>query len=540
MPDVDDLIQRGDQLFSKRSTLMTHWQDIAEQFYPQRADFTAYRILGEEFADHLNSSYPILVHREMSSAIASMLRKRDTQWFRMDVEDNDDLDIDSKRWLEWATKRQRRAMYDNQTQFVRATTEGDADFSAFGQCAISNEINWNARQPHVLYRSWHLRDVAWCEGYDQKLSQYHIRWKPEVQELKRLFPGKLHHSVEHTTDKEKYRTVECRRVILMEEDYEMGVIHPWVIVYIDMENKHVMDRVPLWQSGMTLPRWQTVSGSQYAYSPATVAGLPEARLLQSITLTLLEAGEMYVRPPLVATDDVIREDVQWYAGGITWVDKDYDERLGDPLRPISQDRRGFPIGTEMSSDARELLSAAFFLNKLTLPPAEKEMTATEVRERIQEYIRGALPLFEPMETQYNAPLCENTFEMLLRAGFFGPPQNIPRQLQGRDIEWKFISPLHDAVDREESITFQETAALLAQAAELDPSAAAMVDVRTALHDALDGIKSPAKWRRTEDEVKRIMEEQRQAAAIQQAAEVAEQAGRAGQEVAAAEQVIDAA
>jgi hypothetical protein len=40
------------------------------------------------------------------------------------------------------------------------------------------------------------------------------------------------------------------------------------------------------------------------------------------------------------------------------------------------------------------------------------MTAYEVGQRIQEYIRGALPLFEPMEMEYNGALCERTFEIL--------------------------------------------------------------------------------------------------------------------------------
>ena len=110
---------------------------------------------------------------------------------------------------------------------------------------------------------------------------------------------------------------------------------------------------------------------------------------------------------MIATKNAIREDVQWFAGGITWADIDYDERKGEVLRPISQDKTGLPWGADMAEQQREMLAAAFFLNKLTLPPAEGDMTATEVRERIQEYIRSAIPLFEPMETQYNAPLREH-------------------------------------------------------------------------------------------------------------------------------------
>jgi hypothetical protein len=45
-----------------------------------------------------------------------------------------------------------------------------------------------------------------------------------------------------------------------------------------------------------------------------------------MTLTLLEAGEKFTNPPMIAVQEAIRSDVAIYAGGITWVDKDYDER----------------------------------------------------------------------------------------------------------------------------------------------------------------------------------------------------------------------
>jgi hypothetical protein len=36
------------------------------------------------------------------------------------------------------------------------------------------------------------------------------------------------------------------------------------------------------------------------------------------------------------------------------------------------------------------------------------MTAYEVGQRVQEYIRNALPIFEPMEMEYNAALCDES------------------------------------------------------------------------------------------------------------------------------------
>ena len=54
---VQELLQLGDQLYSKRFPLLTLWQSFAENFYPVRADMTRSRYISEEFAsaDHVSA-----------------------------------------------------------------------------------------------------------------------------------------------------------------------------------------------------------------------------------------------------------------------------------------------------------------------------------------------------------------------------------------------------------------------------------------------------------------------------------------------------
>lgn len=527
-----ELVERATGLFNVRKAITTLWQEIAEHFYPQRADFTLTRYIGEEFAEQLFSSYPLIVHRELSNAFAAMLRPRRKNWFGITVDDEDRLTKGSKEWLEWATKRMKFAMYDRKAHFIRATSEGDADFAAFGQCCITREINWGAEQPHLLYRTWHLRDVAWDEMADGSVGEIYIKWKPTIKQLRQQFGEDALH-VTQRGRKDDYRTdtyiqPNYMRAAISTDVYEgqegQGKGYPWVLVYMDILNKHIIHEQGTFSHGITLPRWQTVSGSQYAYSPATVAGLPDARLLQAMTLTLLEAGEMSVRPPMIATQDAVRSDIQLYAGGITWADVEYDERKGDVLRPINQDRRGLPMGYEAHDQQMNMLATAFYLNKLTLPPPEGDMTAFEVGQRVEEYVRAALPLFEPMEYEYNGQLCEDTFDSLLRTGHFGAPQDIPRELQGKDVHFRFISPLHEAIERKNASEFLESADLIQRAMELDPTAGMHMDIGSALRSALEGVGLEQRHIRSEDDVEKMIA---QAQALQQAQQEAELAATAG-------------
>src|ERR1700730_2079846 len=79
---VQELLQIGDQLYSKRFPLLTLWQSFAENFYPIRADMTRSRYISEEFASYLMTGRPVLAHRELSNALSSILRPRGMQWFK--------------------------------------------------------------------------------------------------------------------------------------------------------------------------------------------------------------------------------------------------------------------------------------------------------------------------------------------------------------------------------------------------------------------------------------------------------------------------
>lgn len=495
------LIDQGDQLFGKRSSLMSYWQEVAENFYAERADFTTVRTLGDEMAKNLMTSYPLLARRDMGNAFGAMLRPSQKEWFGLATARPDKEDTEAKQWLEWAGGVQRRAMYDRKSQLSRATKEGDHDFAAFGQAVLSCELN-KARDG-LLYRCWHLRDCAWTENAEGVVDTLHRKWKPTCAELCSLFPN-VHEQVRGKMAKEPYAEINVRHIVMPSEMYAAlpgGRMfrQPYVSCWIDVDHMHEMECVGSWTPIYIVPRWQTVSGSQYSYSPAVVAALPDARLIQSVALVLLEAGEKAVNPPVIAVKDALRSDIAMYAGGVVWADAAYDERLGEVLRPMNVDKSGLAFGMEMIQDLRTQLADAFYLSKLNLPPVGAPgMTAYEVGQRVQEFIRNTLPLFEPMEMDYNGQLCDITFNTLM----YAMPEmrrSIPRSIAGAEVNFTFQSPLREAIEKIKVGQFMEGQQVLAQAINLDPSVQHLVDSKKATRDVLEAVM-PAKWLRSEAEV----------------------------------------
>jgi hypothetical protein len=152
------------------------------------------------------------------------------------------------------------------------------------------------------------------------------------------------------------------------------------------------------------------------------------------------------------------------------------------------------------------------------------MTATEVRRRIQEHIRAAAPISKPIQQTYNNPLCDGVFQLLREEGVF-PFEQMPESLQGRDIKFKFRSPLDELAEQNEAATFIEVRdTIIAPSAAIDPSIWEMVDLEQATRDAARSAGFKAKWLKPREAVEVARQQQ---AAQEQAAKMAQEIAAAG-------------
>lgn len=531
---VKELIRIGDNLFGDRPILL--WQAIAENFYPMRADFMYSRLLGdEEAANHLMTSLPVLLCRELADTIPSMMRPRQLTWAELHTTNARlDEDIEARRWMEWATEVIRRAMYDPMSGFVRATKEVDYDWVTFGQGVLLP--NLNRTRDGLLYQSFHLRDCAWAEGVNGRPNHVQRDWRPTISQLCSMFPEKVHQSIKDRKEKEPNEKVKCRHIVVPYEQYrysgnkERGQ-GDWISFYIDCENETILEEVRQTTLRYVIPRWKTITGSPYSRSPVTEIMLPDARMFQAHARILLEAGEKAVDPEMIAAEEVFRSDFDRRAGGVTWADLEFDQRLGDKFEVLTTDKSGMNVGFEIARMLRDALAEGFYINKINLPPVNlREMTAYETRKRIEEHVRQIAPLFEPVEEDYNAPLMDETFQIMMENGAFGPIESIPEVLRGQEIKFLFRSPLRDTEEESNAARFVEGLQIIQQVAQIDPAQAAVVEIDKAIRDTLAGIRWKSDWIAPIEKVAQLrqqLEQQQEMAAGAQAASIAAEVGQKG-------------
>lgn len=517
--NAKELQKREERLFGKKANLDALNQELALNFYPERADFTTERALGEEFAIDIFDSSPLLNRRDLGNARAAMLRPRGQQWFRGNL-GGDELSKqpDIATLLDGINKRARSLLYQPRAGFVRASKEADQDIVAFGMAVKTFEgtllKNGDRR---LLARTWHLRDCAWLDDADGIGQDFMVRrFKASARHIKLKYPdAQLHNSITRALEKDPDTEFKLCHVMLAADEYKPygtvgGEKAPWISVYYDSEHKTILRERYSKRFRYVVDKWGTIAGSQYGYSPAALTALPDARGIQTMAMVLLEAGEKALDPPIRVIQNQLKSDLNSHAGGVTFVDGDYDEKTGPIIAPLLPKGINPGIGIDLINRTTLALRDAWFLTKLTLPQGAK--TAYETQALLEEYIRANAPLFETWEPGVELDLDE-AFAVFMDIGAFGPLENWPEEMSGQDIEWEFENPLSDAIKRNQ---INQALAILGVEAGIEPldqAAKQEINHGKMLRDVVTASGAPADWLTDEETAMAAKEQQAQLGSV---------------------------
>jgi hypothetical protein len=541
-----EILDLGNHLFDKRKPLDSLLQDIAWQFAPDLAEFMAPLDLGEDWGADRMDSFPQQAYAELCSQLGIMLRPYNKQWFTSSTGDNElDRDEATAQFNEYVSGVMRREMYRAKTGFIAAAKDWDRQYVGFGQGVLSIEESPVDRE-HLFFRNHHIKDVVWLNNQLQQVDHLHRRESMSARQMVRTFgENRLHESIGRAARKEPNREFPIRYVSMPGDEYDDFAEDTakngnskrrnldFVNCCIDVENCRMIKDGGSPVFNYIVSRWHRLSNTQYAFSPATMTALPDGRMAQMLSQILLESGEKAIDPPMVGKQEAVIGEPNIAAGGISWVDLDHDTKLSDALDILKIDA-DMRVGFQMRVDVREMLSKAFFLDKLRLPETgAKEMTAFEVARRLEEHIRDLLPLFEPAQVEHSRML-DTVFNLLVtmkKIDF----SRMPDSMSEVDTIWEFDTPITGMESRLLVEQFLDTANVVAVAKESEPAIAVPLHFNRALRDAIRGVGGPASWRMTQeeqDEAAAANEEQMgMDSAIQQIGAggmAAEQVGKAGQ------------
>lgn len=525
---AQELSRIGGALFEKRRPYDQTCQNIAELFYPMRADFTTNFTLGDDFAGNVMDSFTINSRETLGNSIDAMLRQGD--WFAITTgdEERDERAINAIA-LERATKLYRALLKRRGVGFDQAMKQADHDWVAFGSPVLSWEENPDRNG--LMLRTWHPKLCAWIVDETGKVTQNHRRMTMTARDIKgRIKTGKwsgtIHKDIDACAEREPMREFPIEHVLMpIEEIYgdDAKMLrryrHQYLSLYIDTTHNEIVNQLGSRVFNYIHPRYRTLTGLAYGFSPLSFNSLPDARMLQAMATVILEQGEKAVDPPIVGASDVFVRDINLYAGGFTSVDLDEGRDIRNAMQVVDTSG-GIQTGLQLKQDVRSLIAEAWLLNKLFLPNV-REMRELEVATRNEEFRRAALPFFNPIESEYHSPVLGVGFEMAVTLGYIDPGI-FPEELQGEEIEFAFESPLKEAEGQKVVAAFQQSVALIAAGSEAEPGLARQFNIAEATIDAVRGAGAKPDWIKSEDQRRAAKNEDEQAEAISRTAAVLQQ------------------
>lgn len=276
-----------------------------------------------------------------------------------------------------------------------------------------------------------------------------------------------------------------------------------------------------------ITRWRTTASSIWGNAPgfkilATIMDVNEA-----VEITL-EKGASDVEPPLMTTQRGIISDLDRRRGGLTVV----ADVSGIAELPGRGDAELELISV---GDMRQQIRRAFYEDQLELKESPA-MTATEVNVRYELMQRLLGPTMGRLKTDFLDPLIMRTFFILYRLGKLPPPPEIVKERQA-EFDVEYTGPLPRAQKADVAHSTAGWLGSVGSMAELNPEVMDVPDWDAAVRGIGELSGVPAKYMRSENEIKQLRDDRQAKIEKQQRIENLRAAGEAGQAIGNAAQAL---
>ncbi len=465
---ADALIRRHQELASSRATWENHWREIAERILPRQDSFQTKWSEGAKRNEKIfDSTAPIALER-FAAAMESMLTPRAQRWHRLRASDPALNDADGVRdWFRQVENILFAARYSPRANYASQQHETYMSLGAFGTGVlfVGEEVGSGLR-----YKSIHLSDCCFAEDANGRIDTVFRKYRLSARQAAQRWPEKdLPRGIQRALEKEPERRFDFLHAVLPRSEVKVGKSDaknlPYASTHVAIEDRVVLQEGGFEQFPYAVSRYVTAPNEVYGRSPA-MAVLPDIKMLNEMSRTIIRAAHKTVDPPVLIHDDGIlggRPDLRPNAINYGGVDS-----AGRPLMQPFQNNARVDIGLDMMNQRREVINDAFLVSLFQILVQGPAMTATEVLERAQE--KGVLlgPTVGRQQSESLGPMIERELAILARADAL-PPMPAALREAGGDYEIQYDSPLTRAQRAEEGLGVMRALEIAGAMAAADPT-----------------------------------------------------------------------
>lgn len=522
---AEALCEREEEMRSGRSNWENLWQNVTKYVLPNEASFNETLPNGLERTRYVLDSTAPRSLELFASALHGLLNNPALRWVKIGVEEDPSI-MDNPENREWATRvedlilsalsREEADIYSQlHTIYLGLGSVG----TACGFIDVSNRGNLRVRE-------YHMADVVIDEGENEMVDTVFRRWNTTVRRARQRWPGlELGKSVDDGPGGQRKKPgekVEFMHVVVPSGDPVVvdmparvrNLRAPYYACWINKEDRKVVKYDTYEEFPYLVPRWYKTRGEVYGRSPAMTA-LPDIRMVNQMSATILRGAEKIVDPPLVIPDGGLVSPARLFPGGIT-----YSEGTIEIKTLIPPGTSRIETGNQLLEARQQAIREAFF-TPLFATPESPVKTATQVLQEVDERNRAVSPMLVRVQSELFNGLIRRTYNLLLRAGRIPPP---PPALVGDKLKVEYVSPLIASQRQMEALSTIRLYEMMAPWMGVDRGIGDWVDSDKLFPVILTGSGAPAMIAKSKNDVKKLRDARDQTMQQAQSAELALQGG----------------
>lgn len=530
---ADELISQHGRMQTLRSSNFERvWTEIDERINPSAADFGSMSpntSKGQQRTEKAFDATPGLALDRFKAAIHSLVTPRNQTWQKLKAVDealNEDDEV--TRYLEEVTTLLFRARYA-------------ANFDAEVQGCYYNSGKYGSMGMFVgerpgkslNYRGVPMKQLYFAENEFGIVDLVHRDWFWTARQAYQKWGDKVGDVIKRAADKtpdQEFRFLQCVKprsdADVNRKDFR-GM--EYASFYISIETRTVIEESGFRTFPYAVGRYDLLPGEVYGRSPCMTI-LPDVKMLNEMNRTTIQAAQLAVLPPLLASRDGILDAIKLTPAAINYGGVDDQGRQMIQTMDLGQN---LSISLEMMDQKRSIINDALLQTLFQILVDKPNITATEAMLRAQEKGQLIGPTGSRIETEFLTPMVTRELDILAMAGQL---PEMPKKLAdaGGLYAIEFDSPLSRAREAEGGVgilrTFEQLGPV-AQAAGPGVFKRFNMDSISKELARLNGM--PAKMLYTDDEMDEIDQAQAQKAQLDQLLAAAPIAASAAKDMAQA-------
>lgn len=526
--DLKALCAYYDVLRTEQYPMRNYNQEIAQIFYPRRADFNVLQTPGTKREFNFDSA-PQTCALILASGMYGTLTNPATQWFELNVVDRSIRDsLPVLRWLKETTLVMLEEINRPGAAFATNMFQDFLELAVFGTSVMY--VTENSRRDGLLFQARPLSEFVFAENESGMIDTFIREYSMTLEQAVKQFGlEKLSFGLQQAYQKnELARRVNIVHVIKPNEQHLPGAFQvdkrfAFSDIYFEKESKQILKLAGYNEQPMFASRFYKATGEVLGRAPTDTA-LPDAKMLNQMAKANIQTIQKIAAPNVLVQDNSLIGAFRSSPNGISY----YRQNTEKPS--YMDPPGGVPVTVEMMDRLKEDMRKTFFVDQLQLIN-QPNMTATEVLERMQENLRLLGPVYGRNTSEKLGPQLERVYAILSRQGKIPEP---PEELVGKPLKIEYTSPIAKAQRQLEVQGIMKTTEIMRMFADINPDIFDRVDfdkIATHVGVELFGI-DPIIFRSDED-VAQIRDDRQQQQQSAQAVEMTQQLAGAQQSLAQA-------